>query len=93
MRPIVLDSEGSLRFKRNVLVRRLLDESTKRGYGLNELLADDPQEDIDELYQLIGYSVGGYCDLAASDVVSNASADVAEEEAKNVLCVSKLNKI
>lgn len=40
---------------------------------------DHPQADVEQFYQLIGYSVGGYCELS---LVSDESADAAVEAAR-----------
>jgi hypothetical protein len=71
-RPIVDDGTGTLRFEENRLVRRLLDEASKRGFGLNELAAgsydnEDFREEWQELSQLLGYSISGYEDLSYVD--------------------------
>ena len=86
MQPLVL-VKGVMRFKENAIVRRLLDESTKRGYSLNEIARDGicletfSQADWEQFYQLIGYSLGGYHELSQ---VSDESALEATEAAKKV---------
>lgn len=69
MQPVVLSDSGVVRFQANDAVRLLLDESTNRGYGLNQLhvaMASNPRgnDHLQHLSQLIGYSVCGYSDLS-----------------------------
>lgn len=64
---------GVLRFKRNPIVRYLLDHG---GIDMNRL-AELPFEDADreQFAQLIGYSLGGFSDLsyASEEVYATAS--------------------
>lgn len=73
MQPIALDKNNTPRFKENKIVTFLLDN------GPNDMnsLARIPFEnnDREQFAQLIGYSVGGYCELS---YVSNESKDIAE---------------
>jgi hypothetical protein len=65
MQPLVVDSRGTLRFKENTLVRKLLDFGTEHGYGLNQMAVEDfTPEDRMQLAQLIGYSLSGYGELS-----------------------------
>ncbi|WP_199789119.1 hypothetical protein [Cronobacter malonaticus] len=65
MQPVVIDAQGTLRFKENPIVRKLLDYSTRHGYGLNEMALEDfDAEDRMQLAQLIGYSLSGYGTLS-----------------------------
>lgn len=72
MQPLVKDDQGVVRFKKNAIVQFLLDD------GPNDMnrLARIPfsKEDCEQFYQLIGYSVCGYCDLST---VSSESKDTA----------------
>lgn len=84
IQPIYLDELKTARFKPNVVVRRLLDESTSRGYSLNELRGEVDRDetlldDYQHLMQLIGYSVDGYADLSthSEEVLAAADARVA----------------
>jgi hypothetical protein len=65
IQPLITDDRGVLRFKENTLVDKLLDIAQKHGYGLNQIVADPEvkQEDLAQLYQLIGYSLSGYGEL------------------------------
>ena len=74
--PLVV-SDNRVRFKANKIVRYLLDHG---GINLNQiynLLAEEEfsQEDIDQFYQLIGYSVDGYDSLRG--VISERAANAA----------------
>jgi hypothetical protein len=61
----IKDTNGVVRFEENPIVRRLLDESQARGFGLNELGAIDfPLIEWEEFYRLIGYSLAGYHELS-----------------------------
>lgn len=65
MQPLVMDAHGTLRFKENPIVRKLLDYAAERGYGLNEIArAQFDAEDQMQLAQLIGYSLSGYGTLS-----------------------------
>jgi hypothetical protein len=80
MRPIIRTENGIVRFKANRLVSRLLDESQKRGFGLNELArVESSQEEQEEFAQLIGYSLCGYHELS---YVSDLSCFEASKVAK-----------
>lgn len=74
---------GSVYFRSNAIVRRLLSEARKHGFGLNEL-ADltFSQADWEQLYQLLGYSLSGYHKLSR---VSDESAKAATDEARKLL--------
>lgn len=80
MQPIIYDQNDVIRFKRNVIVDTLLEQSRIRGYGLNEMPFNNfTQDDIDQFFQLVGYSVSGYCGL---DLVSEAAKDAARVAVK-----------
>lgn len=65
MQPLVIDSHGTLRFKENPIVRKLLDYATMHDYGLNEMALEHfDAEDRMQLAQLIGYSLSGYGSLS-----------------------------
>ncbi|WP_225988633.1 hypothetical protein [Leclercia adecarboxylata] len=65
MQPLVMDAHGTLRFKENPIVRKLLDYAAEPGYGLNEIArAQFDAEDQMQLAQLIGYSLSGYGTLS-----------------------------
>lgn len=65
MQPLLIDGHGTLRFKENQIVSKLLDYATERGYGLNEIGRERfDVEDQMQLAQLIGYSLSGYGTLS-----------------------------
>lgn len=66
IQPLVTDKNGVIRFKENAIVTYLLE---KGGIDMNALAMEDfTQEDREQFTMLIGYSVGGFCDLSyASD--------------------------
>ena len=60
IQPLAFDEHGTLRFKKNAIVDFMAHK-----IGLNELAAMDfPQEDWEQLAQLIGYSLSGFGDLS-----------------------------
>lgn len=63
--PTCFDPHGVLRFKENAIVRFLLDYTTPRGLGMNELCGMGfSQDDWKQFAQLIGYSVSGWGGLS-----------------------------
>lgn len=81
IQPLANDAQGTLRFKKNAIVDYLLEWSKKRGMGLNELAAMDfTQDDREQFWQLIGYSLSGYSELSfVSDDTYKAAAAMADE--------------
>ena len=74
MQPLERDAGGTLRFKRNTIVRYLLDHG---GIDLNALAAlDFSQDDRQHFAQLIGYSLNGFSELP---YVDNETFAVAEK--------------
>lgn len=70
VQPLVIDKHGVKRFKKNEIVRYLLDYLTDANLvSLNNLHHDHSfdEEDWSQFYQLIGYSLSGYADLNISD--------------------------
>ena len=79
MQPIVRSKDGTYRFKENSLVRFLLERGP---FDLNGIaMGGWTNEDREQLAQLIGYSVGGFCDLsyASQRVKAEANRDVLEK--------------
>jgi hypothetical protein len=74
MQPIVVGPDGVTRFRRNALVDYLLANG---GIDMNRLavLPNISREDRAQFAQLIGYSVGGYCDLSYALGVEEACAE------------------
>ncbi len=65
VQPIVRAKDGVYRFKRNQIVRDLLEFAQVRGFGLNEIACREyDRNDREQLAQLIGYSVSGAGDLS-----------------------------
>lgn len=85
--PIEPDEHGVVRFKRNHVVRYMLDHPDA---DLNILsrevqLGRLPEADYMQLMQLVGYSVSGYGDLADSgSEARQADADECDEIAQQV---------
>lgn len=75
MQPIERDPSGVIRFKKNEIVRYLLD----RGFVTMNDLAILPfsKEDREQFAQLIGYSVSGISDLSyvSEELVTNADVE------------------
>ena len=83
--PIELAEDGYIRFKKNKIVKKMLEFCTERGYSLNEIRVDfyDDNDDYVQLMQLIGYSVSGYGDLSCVSKKECRRADrIAEKLAK-----------
>lgn len=78
MQPIEMD-KGNPRFKANSIVQFL----TKDKLNWLATLAF-PQEDWEQLAQLIGYSVSGFCDLSyVRPEVANAACEMCMQEEPN----------
>ncbi len=76
MQPVERDRHGVIRFKRNAIVRFLVDWARERGMTLNELaVMDFPDADFEQLAQLLGYSVSGWGDLSYVSHEAIARAD------------------
>lgn len=76
MQPIVIDESGRKRFKANAIIDYLWGAGA---IDMNRLARIPfPQDDREQFYQLIGYSIGGYCELS---MVSDESKDAAEAAA------------
>jgi hypothetical protein len=85
--PLVMDDHDILRFKKNAIVRELLDRDPgihnvigPAGSGLNRISYDvvlgrHTAEDYSQLMQLIGYSIGGYGELTIVPAADRAEAD------------------
>lgn len=66
MRSIELDALGTARFRKNTIVAWLVENGH---VSLNSIIENSPkggwpQEDIEEFWQMLGYSVSGYGDLS-----------------------------
>lgn len=80
MQPVVLDEDGRPRFKKNAIVRHLLDHGKIDLNQIAELPFSD--EDRSQLAQLIGYSTSGFGDLSYADPEHVHTADILAEQAK-----------
>jgi hypothetical protein len=80
IQPICRDADGVVRFHANGIVRRLFKKKIVELATIANWVAQGhvTQDDADQWYQLMGYSVGGYSELAGSGAVSEAAADRAE---------------
>jgi hypothetical protein len=74
MQPFYLDEHDTLRFKRNAIVRFLLDAGQFDMNAIARMQFSD--EDREQFAQLIGYSYGGFCELS---YVSNETLELAEK--------------
>lgn len=80
MQPVVLASDGVIRFQENPIVRAILDFATSKGMSLNDIaLVDFRREDREHFAQLIGYSVSGFGELGYARPSTLAKADEAAE--------------
>lgn len=80
IQPLILDDNGVLRFKKNEIVRHLLDWATEGGLDLNKIAAMRfSNEDRQQFSQLIGYSLGGYGDLSYVDDDAYEAASAMEK--------------
>ena len=86
MQPVIL-AATTVKFKRNEIVRDLLDFTTLHGFDMNHIVAQDyTQTDLEQFAQLIGYTVDGYHE---SSYVSDNSAKKATTLARRVLSYFK----
>ncbi len=75
IQPLEKDSDNVLRFKRNAIVRFLLDAGP---FDMNQLTSRPfSQEDREQFAQLIGYSLGGFSEL---EYVSDETYDKAASQ-------------
>lgn len=95
--PIIKDSNGTLRFQANALVRYLLDNG---GIDMNRLATVPCSvEDQRQFAQLIGYSLGGYSELHYVDsdemdkVTVKSKSKLSDKDATIKSLKQKLNKL
>jgi hypothetical protein len=87
MQPIGWDENGSVRFKRNAILRWLVDT---RKVNLNAIdFGSFPVEDIGQFFQLLGYSTSAYGSLS---FVPEALRDEADRKASDVLDEKKAKR-
>ena len=76
MRPLV-DVNGVIRFKQNAVIRWLFEQGH---LNLNRIPVDElPLEDVEEFWQMLGYSVSGYGELSFIRPETVAEADEVAE--------------
>ena len=64
MQPIVFDADGAPRFKRNAIVRALLDHGRRTDFDLDRIAEMEfTQDDRCQFAQLIGYGLSSYLEL------------------------------
>lgn len=85
MQPVHRADDGMIRFKKNRIVRDLLDFASTRGMDMNELACGDyTDQEREQFAQLIGYSISGYSELSyvsdASYQAASAAADVISDK-------------
>jgi len=70
VQPLIKEANGTVRFKKNAIVRFLLDAVP---FDMNQLaIMEFSDEDREQFAQLIGYSLGGFSELS---YVSDATYD------------------
>jgi putative N-acetylmannosamine-6-phosphate epimerase len=75
MQPVYKDSDGTVRFKENALVKYLYEWAKNKGCSMNDLmLIPASKEDRQQLAQLIGYTLSGYSELPYVDDAAYAKA-------------------
>lgn len=84
MQPLYADKEGIVRFKSNKIIQYLMEQGRIGAkFNLNTIpLGVFPQEDVEQFFQLQGYSLCGYEELS---FISDESV----EEAKDLLAAAK----
>lgn len=86
MQPIAFDKGGVIRFRENKLVNFLLDEAREgRKCDLNRLALITqerafPHDDVEQFWQMLGYSVSAYGGLSFVRKKTRAKADAIAEE-------------
>lgn len=77
LQPLVLDGNGTVRFKQNAIVRYLIDHSNIDLNRIALVAAEHgfSQQDEEQFAQLIGYSLGGFHELSyvSDDTAKEAS--------------------
>ena len=94
MQPLYIDEHGTKRFKQNDIVDYILD---KGSISLNDLAGENfSQDDWEQFYQLMGYSLNGFGELhrVSDDTYEKAEklseSNVSEIEAENIVLKEKL---
>lgn len=88
VQPLEKDPNDILRFKKNAIVRYLLDAGP---FDMNHLACIDfSQEDSEQFAQLIGYSLGGFGELS---YVSNETYSRAESGSEVIAVTSERESV
>ena len=84
--PVVIDDKGIERFKVNKIVRALLDKATAaKAMDLNMIAGMDfSDEDRQQFYQLLGYSLSGYSEMPFVAEVDGCQCDIHKSERDKV---------
>jgi hypothetical protein len=82
MQPLEDDGRGVIRFKRNEIVKFLIE---KGSIDLNKLACEHfKAEDREQFAQLLGYSLESFCDLSyASETTKQAASEAAKQLLNN----------
>lgn len=87
MQDMFKDDDGRIRFKPNNIVRTMLNLLESKGLGMNNLcMMEFPQEDWEQFFQIIGYSVSAYGGLS---MISKKSGHKADKKAYKMETTSK----
>jgi hypothetical protein len=87
MQPIGIASDGFVRFRANAVIRWLQDNGH---INLNRIHVEAfPAEDVEQFYQLLGYSVSGYGDLS---FVRKKTVEATDAEAERILAERKAKR-
>lgn len=95
MQPVQRGSHGEIRFKPNAIVRDIVDNAAnmlaqhpmhRPGLDLNQIITDYhrgkyTQEDVEQFWQMMGYSLSGYAELSFISDETVAAADDAARTA------------
>lgn len=77
--PLIRDFNNCIRFNENRIISKLVEIARRHGYDLSEIAKEThsgkfSQGEVEQLLQLIGYSVSGFCDLELVTKTSKAKA-------------------
>jgi hypothetical protein len=85
MQPLYLDGRGTIRFHRNGIVVKLLDTGKIDLCAIAQWTHRYPevtQDDVEQFWQLLGYSVDGYAELS---FISDDSVNKANTAANQIM--------
>jgi hypothetical protein len=79
MQPIIATYEGIARFRANKIVQWVLRQGKRgRKFDLNDIIVEDfPIEDVEQFWQMLGYSLSGYGELSfiREETIAHADAE------------------